>query len=129
MPFTAKPASLRRSVPTSLRSCPRGARWLFAAAASWMLIALPQAAVASPPAAALAQDGVSAYEAGRLDEAAGLFERAARAGNRLAQFNYAMMLYRGETASAKDDPSLGWRWLRRAAGAGLAQAQFSFARL
>lgn len=75
----------------------------------------------------MTETAVAAYEAGRREEAASLFAMAARAGNRLAQFNYAMMLYRDEAEST--DPNAAWRWLRRAAGAGLPQAQFNLALL
>ena len=61
---------------------------------------------------------------GALDEAARLFELGARGGNRLAKFNLAMMLYREETTS--NDHNAAWRWLRRAAQAGLPQAQYNF---
>ncbi|TAH41733.1 MAG: sel1 repeat family protein [Betaproteobacteria bacterium] len=92
-------------------------------------MSLSQPALSLPPSGDVAQAGVSAYEAGRHDEAAGLFERAARAGNRLAQFNYAMMLYRGETRAPDGAGNAAWRWLRQAAGAGLAEAQYRFAQL
>jgi uncharacterized protein len=70
---------------------------------------------------------VDAYEAGHKDVAARLFEHAARAGNRLAQYRLAMMLRRGEAHSLEANAE--WRWLRRSAGAGLPQAQFELARM
>ena len=63
------------------------------------LMSLCPLATAMPP-ELVGEAGAGAYEAGRLDEAARLFELAARAGNRLAQYNYAMMLLRGETKAA-----------------------------
>ncbi len=93
------------------------------------LLALPAFAHATPPAGDVAQAGVVAYEDGRMAEAGALFERAARAGNRLAQFNYAMMLYRGEAQAQDAGHDAAWGWLRRAAGAGLPQAQYVLAQL
>lgn len=68
-----------------------------------------------------------AYAEGRVAAAAVLFERAARAGNRVAQYRYAVMLQRGETTS--DDANAAWRWLRRASYAGLPDAQYEFGHL
>ncbi|MBS0543495.1 MAG: sel1 repeat family protein [Proteobacteria bacterium] len=93
------------------------------------LLLLVPPAHAAPPAADVAQAGVAAYEDGRMAEAGALFERAARAGNRLAQFNYAMMLYRGEAPAQEVANDAAWGWLRRAAGAGLPQAQYVLAQL
>ena len=74
-----------------------------------------------------AETALRAQEQGDHDRAARLFERAARAGNRLAQFHYAMLLRDGQIHSAENQAA--WRWLRRAAGAGLPQAQFELATL
>lgn len=71
--------------------------------------------------------GISAYLDGQIEAAAVLFERAARAGNRVAQYHYAMMLQRGEATSNESNPQ--WRWLRRASYAGFPQAQYEFAHL
>jgi hypothetical protein len=52
------------------------------------------------------------------------FAAAAQKGNRLAQFNYAMMLLRGEGTPAKPQEAL--IWLRRAADNQMTHAQFTF---
>jgi len=69
------------------------------------------------------EPGVDAYEKGDHARAAREFERAAQGGNRLAQYNYAMLLLRGEGVAGNG--AEGVRWLRKAADAGLAQAQYS----
>lgn len=81
-------------------------------------------AAAPMPPALVTETAIAAQQAGRHAEAAWLFEHAARAGNRLAQYHYAMMLHRDEAASAEHNAS--WRWLRKAAAAGLPEAQFQF---
>lgn len=65
-------------------------------------------------------------QAGDLAGAIPLLERSARAGNRLAQYQYARILL-----EATEPPALreAWQWLRRASIAGLADAQFAFAAL
>ena len=83
---------------------------------AWLLV--PTAAGAPqppPPAQAQTRDAVAAYESGRFDEALRGFAGAARQGNRLAQFNYAMMLLRGEGTAARPQEALVW--LRKAADA------------
>lgn len=89
----------------------------------------PGAVIAEPamPPALVTETALAAHEAGRHVEAARMFERAARAGNRVAQFNYAMMLFREETASPEHNAA--WRWLRKAAAAGLPEAQYRLGRL
>lgn len=89
----------------------------------------PCAVMAEPamPPALVTETALAAHEAGRHAEAARLFERAARAGNRVAQLNYAMMLYRDEAASSEHNAA--WRWLRKAAAAGLPEAQYRLGRL
>src|SRR5207237_3561178 len=56
------------------------------------------------------------YPAARAD-----FEQRARDGDRVAQFNLAMMLMRGEAGAT--DVAGGLTWRRRSADAGLGQAQ------
>ena len=60
------------------------------------------------------------YEKGDYARAAKLYAEEARKGDRLAQFNYAMMLFRGETTETERGEAL--RWLRRAADAGVPRA-------
>jgi TPR repeat protein len=68
-----------------------------------------------------------AYERGDHAAAAKLYAEAARQGDRLAQFNYAMMLLRGEAVATERGEAL--RWLRQAADAGMMQAQNNLALL
>ena len=63
-----------------------------------------------------------AYQRGDYASALASYEAAAAKGDRLAQFNVAMMLLRGEGRPA--DAAVGIAWLNRAASAGMAQAQY-----
>jgi TPR repeat protein len=78
----------------------------------------PRAGLAAPDATAW-----RAYERRDFPTAAKLYAGQARKGDRLAQFNYAMMLFRGEAAETERGEAL--RWLRRAADAGMMQAQYN----
>ena len=73
---------------------------------------------------ASAQDdpGWLLYQKGDYAGAAQRFLTDAKAGKRLAQFNYAMMLLRGETSGSTDQ---ALSWLRKSADLGLAQAQYN----
>ena len=62
------------------------------------------------------------YRQGDFAGAAQRYLSDAHAGNRLAQFNYAMMVLRGETAGSAAD---ALSWLRKSADQGLAQAQYN----
>ena len=64
-----------------------------------------------------------AYERHDYATAAKLYAEGARKGDRLAQFNIAMMLFRAEANETERGEAL--RWLRRAADAGLMQAQYN----
>jgi len=75
----------------------------------------------------LALRGINAYSEQAHHLAARDFEVAGRRGNRLAQYNLAIMLARGEASSDEAYPV--WRWLRRASLQGLPQAQYAFALL
>ncbi|GAA0831462.1 sel1 repeat family protein [Cupriavidus pauculus] len=91
-----------------------------------MAMAMQGWGATEPPAPAQGQtrEAVAAYEAGRFDVAIQGFAEAARKGNRLAQFNYAMMLLRGEGTAAKPQEAL--IWLRKAADNRMTHAQFTF---
>ena len=67
--------------------------------------------------------GWQAYRRGDYAEAFTAYEAAARKGDRLAQFNLAMMLLRGEGKPV--DLAAGVEWLTKSADAGMAQAQYS----
>ncbi|AKM30708.1 hypothetical protein AB870_12205 [Pandoraea faecigallinarum] len=114
-------------VPTSSAS----RRWLASAVLALTGVAcapIPYAvAAAQAPAQALTDEAVHYYETGQQTQAREAFRRAAEQGNRLAQFDYAMMLLNGEGADA--DPSGAVHWLERAANAGMTQAQYVYARM
>ncbi|MCI3207281.1 MULTISPECIES: tetratricopeptide repeat protein [Pandoraea] len=84
-------------------------------------------AAAQAPAQALTDQAVHHYEAGQQTQALDEFRRAAEQGNRLAQFDYAMMLLNGEGVNA--DPDGAVHWLERAASAGMTQAQYVYAKM
>jgi TPR repeat protein len=67
------------------------------------------------------------YNAGNLPVALAEFAAAARHGDRLAQFNYAMMLLNGEGAPA--NVVEGKRWLHTAAVSGMSHAQYVLGRM
>lgn len=105
------------------RTFAAGAAFLIAGAAC---APTPYAAT-QPPAQALTDQAVSHYESGKQAEALAEFRKAAEAGNRLAQFDYAMMLLNGEGVAP--DPQGAVQWLERAANAGMAQAQFVYGKM
>ncbi|MBN9116275.1 MAG: sel1 repeat family protein [Pandoraea sp.] len=84
-------------------------------------------AAAQAPAQGLTDQAVQHYEAGQQSQALGEFRRAAEQGNRLAQFDYAMMLLNGEGGTP--DPSGAVQWLERAANAGMTQAQYVYGKM
>ena len=90
-------------------------------------MARASAAQPSQPAEAATRAAVAAYNAGNLPTALVEFRGAARRGNRLAQFNYAMMLLNGEGAPVNIDE--GKRWLHKAADAKMSQAQYVVGRM
>ena len=81
------------------------------------------AAVTMTFAATLPDTGWRAYQKRDYAAARADFEQRARDGDRVAQFNLAMMLMRGEAGAV--DIASGLPWLQRAADAGLAQAQYN----
>lgn len=90
------------------------------------LVAAP--AMAAPPAQALTTEAVTDYQAGRQPRALVEFRQAAEQGNRLAQFDYAMMLLNGEGGIAPA-PHEAVQWLRKAADAGMTQAQYTYGKM
>jgi len=83
--------------------------------------------------AAVAQDdpqtqaAVADYNAGNFGAALSGFHAAAERGNRLAAFNYAMMLLNGEGTAAS--PEEGRKWLRKAADAKMSHAQYVYGKM
>jgi uncharacterized protein len=73
------------------------------------------------------QSAVADYNAGNLPTALAEFHKAAQRGNRLAEFNYAMMLLNGEGGPANIDE--GKKWLRKAAEANMSHAQYVYAKM
>ena len=67
--------------------------------------------------------GWQAYRGGDYAAARMIYEQAAAKGDRLAEFNLAIMLLRGEGGSANVEQ--GVTWLRKAAEAGFPEAQYS----
>ncbi|VVE86712.1 tetratricopeptide repeat protein [Pandoraea bronchicola] len=84
-------------------------------------------AAAQAPAQTLTDQAVHHYEAGQQSQALEEFRRAAEQGNRLAQFDYAMMLLNGEGGTS--DPGGAVHWLERAANAGMTQAQYVYGKM
>jgi TPR repeat protein len=73
------------------------------------------------------QTAVADYNAGNLSVAFTEFHRAAEHGDRLAEFNYAMMLLNGEGTAANVDE--GKKWLRKAADANMSHAQYVYGKM
>ncbi|MGM3274925.1 tetratricopeptide repeat protein [Ralstonia sp. 24A2] len=98
-----------------------------------MSAAMPVALAATSPkdaqgdAAALTQIAIAHYEQNEFGHAFDEFAEAAQRGNRLAQFNYAMMLMRGEGTVARPEEAV--KWLRRAADNQMTHAQFAYGEL
>ncbi|CAH0441177.1 tetratricopeptide repeat protein [Ralstonia pseudosolanacearum] len=118
---------------TQQHGTPRITRMMLAAimltAAGWTA---PAHAATSPAdaqsdAAALTQIAIAHYEHNEFGRAIDEFAEAAQRGNRLAQFNYAMMLMRGEGTVAQ--PEAAVKWLRRAADNQMTHAQFAYGEL
>ncbi|MBY4831117.1 tetratricopeptide repeat protein [Burkholderia dolosa] len=82
---------------------------------------------AKPDPAHETQSAVADYNAGDYRAALVQFHDAAERGDRLAQFNYAMMLLTGVGVTANVDEGL--RWLRRAADANMSHAQYVYGRM
>ena len=73
------------------------------------------------------QTAVADYNAGNLSAAFAEFHHAAERGNRLAEFNCAMMLLNGEGTAANVDE--GKKWLRKAADANMSHAQYVYGKM
>ncbi len=107
------------------------AQWM---ASSSVLVALSVMTPAhAAPAAAVAkasratQEAVADYDAGNFPVARAEFMAQAHRGDRLAEFNYAMMLLNGEGGPEDLDTSIVW--LKKAAVAGMSHAQYAYGRL
>jgi TPR repeat protein len=74
------------------------------------------------PVCAHAESAFAAYERGDYPSAARGYLDAAERGDRLAAFNLAMMLFRGETPGSRE---VAVAWLRRSAEQGMTQAQYN----
>ena len=73
------------------------------------------------------ESAVADYNAGNLTGALAEFREAAERGNRLAEFDYAMMLLNGEGGTT--DVGEGRRWLRKAAEANMSHAQYVYGKM
>jgi uncharacterized protein len=70
---------------------------------------------------------VADYNAGNMNGARKEFGAAAARGNRLAEFDYAMMLLNGEGGATNVDE--GRKWLRKAADANMSHAQYVYGKM
>src|SRR5215467_7807778 len=68
-------------------------------------------------------EGWRAYSAADYERARSLYRKAAQRNHALSQFNLAVMLIEGQGGAV--DTKEGLEWLRKAADAGLARAQYS----
>jgi TPR repeat protein len=73
------------------------------------------------------KEAISDYDAGNYPVARSEFKVQADKGDRLAEFNYAMMVLNGEGGPADFDTAK--LWLKRAAEAGMSHAQYAYGRL
>jgi uncharacterized protein len=75
--------------------------------------------------------GYIPYEKKQYANAAKLFLQAAKAGVRAAQYNYAVMILRGETKKTQTSQDLqeAVTWLRKSANAGFPEAQYALGKL
>src|SRR5215469_12224406 len=95
----------------------------------WRWLAVPAVtaslslAVWAVPIPSEESSGWLAYQRGDYAAAYAWFEAGAKKGDRLAQFNLAMLLLRGEGAPVDIDG--GVAWLTKAANAGMSQAQYN----
>ncbi|CAB3779035.1 Secretory immunoglobulin A-binding protein EsiB [Pararobbsia alpina] len=87
----------------------------------------PSSAQAKQPAQKETQTAIDDYQAGNYPAALSEFKDAAEKGNRLAQFNYAMMQLNGEGTPV--DLHEAEKWLRKAAEANMSHAQYAYGRL
>ncbi|KVZ12996.1 hypothetical protein WT99_02720 [Burkholderia stagnalis] len=109
--------------------CARAMRAGGAALGQWAVCgaALAQGSHAQPEPARETASAIADYNAGNYRAALVQFHDAAERGDRLAQFNYAMMLITGEGVTANVDEGL--RWLKRAADANMSHAQYVYGRM
>ncbi len=106
---------------------PRAILALATSAALLPALAAPSPADIQGDASALTQIAIAHYEKNEFGRAFEEFAEAAQRGNRLAQFNYAMMLMRGEGTVARPEEAV--KWLRRAADNQMTHAQFAYGEL
>lgn len=99
---------------------------------TWAMASVAWAQAASAPQGQADKDletqtAVADYNAGNFDVALKEFRNAADRGNRLAEFNYAMMLLNGEGTTANADE--GRKWLLKAAEANMSHAQYVYGKM
>lgn len=140
-PRNAIAPSLAPAVPVAAWRCVRRRRWTAAAAALAFTAAVPALRCQPLPEDLRIEEltpqqyeqairdqevigqAYAAYRRGDHPGAARLYERLARSGNRLAQFNLAVMHVRGEVPDPSKETAL--LLLRVAAARGLAQAMYA----
>lgn len=101
-------------------------------AAAWTSAGMAVAQGASEPQGQAGTDvetqtAVADYNAGNFGGALKEFREAAEHGNRLAQFDYAMMLLNGEGTAA--NVAEGRKWLLKAAEANMSHAQYVYGKM
>lgn len=109
--------------PGNLAQWIGGALLLSAVAVVGPAYGAPDVATSSPA----TQKAVTDYNAGNFPLARSEFQAQAVKGDRLAEFNYAMMLLNGEGGPPDLDTSIVW--LKKAAEAGMSHAQYAYGRL
>lgn len=108
------------------RNLPRlAATVVLCSAVAWGVPATAAQEVAHASAATRA--AVADYNAGNFPVARTEFQAQAKKGDRLAEFNYSMMLLNGEGGPVDLDTSIVW--MKKAAQAGMSHAQYAYGRL
>jgi len=97
------------------------------AAVLWVSVTQAGAAQDVSHASKATKEAIADYDAGNFPVARAEFQARAEKGDRLAEFNYAMMLLNGEGGPVDFDGSLVW--LKKSAEAGMAHAQYAYGRL
>ncbi|WP_186157087.1 tetratricopeptide repeat protein [Burkholderia gladioli] len=119
----SQPARAADAAASGASSAPAAASASGASGTSSTRRSVPHGKLRRPaPASKATADAVADYNAGDYASALAGFGRSARRGDRLAQFDYAMMLLKGEGGPANQADGL--HCLNQAADAGMTQAQY-----
>jgi uncharacterized protein len=124
---------MKRTQPTGRAGLPRRAQRALGRFALGALLTAgafssgAQAAQDVARASAGTKEAITDYDAGNYPLARSEFKAQAERGDRLAEFNYAMMMLNGEGGPA--DIEVAKAWLKRSAEAGMSHAQYAYGRL